>query len=192
MMVKLLRDSIKMKSMYQITYISFNVPIGIILVAQKKGRVIYVSIGNPDSSTDLKNGMFSWIKKKFPGFDIKESDNDDPHNEFLIDVRSQVVEYFEGGRKHFDIPCEMTGTNFQKSIWKEIEKVPYGETISYGELAANAGNPGSARAAGNACGKNPIPLVIPCHRVIASNGKLGGFTGGLEMKMFLLNIESSD
>ncbi|MCD4785665.1 MAG: methylated-DNA--[protein]-cysteine S-methyltransferase [Candidatus Eremiobacteraeota bacterium] len=176
----------------QITFISFDAPTGVIHAAQKEGKLIYVFPGGSASLVDAKRQMLSWIQKKFPDFGVKESGNDDPYNKLLEAAGNQILEYFNGKRKHFDIPYEMTGTDFQKSIWREIEKIPYGSVISYGELAVNAGNPGAARAAGGACGKNHLPIIIPCHRVIASDGTLGGFTGGLNLKSYLLKIETSD
>lgn len=101
----------------------------------------------------------------------------------------QLREYFAGRRKDFDLPLDPAGTAFQRTVWKRLQEIPYGETISYGELARRVGNPKASRAVGSANGKNPIPIVIPCHRVIASGGKLGGFGGGLPTKEALLALE---
>ena len=102
----------------------------------------------------------------------------------------QLREYFAGHRKQFDLPLAPQGTAFQKSVWRQLQQIPYGITISYGELAKRVGNPNASRAVGSANGKNPLPIVIPCHRVIAGGGKLGGFSGGLDVKQILLRIES--
>lgn len=105
---------------------------------------------------------------------------------------AQVQEYFEGKRKEFDFPYELNGTEFQKSVWKLLCDIPYGETRSYKEIAIAVGNPKASRAVGMANNKNPIAIVVPCHRVIGVNGKLVGYAGGLDMKTKLLKIESKD
>lgn len=100
----------------------------------------------------------------------------------------QLTEYFNGERTDFDLPLEITGTPFQKRVLEELAKVPFGQTVTYGELAARAGNPRAYRAVGGVMRRNPLPIVIPCHRVLACSG-LGGFTGGLDLKEMLLGIE---
>jgi methylated-DNA-[protein]-cysteine S-methyltransferase len=106
------------------------------------------------------------------------------------DALRQLREYFAGRRTEFDLPVEPAGTSFQRSVWRRLQEIPYGETISYGELARRVGKPQAARAVGAANGRNPIPIVIPCHRVIGSNGALTGFGGGLPIKEALLALES--
>lgn len=103
----------------------------------------------------------------------------------------QLREYFAGQRREFDLPLAVEGTQFQQTVWRALQEIPYGETISYGELARRVGNPKASRAAGSANGKNRIPIVIPCHRVIAAGGKLGGFGGGLPVKQALLKLEAN-
>jgi methylated-DNA-[protein]-cysteine S-methyltransferase len=102
----------------------------------------------------------------------------------------QLRDYFAGARREFDLPLAPEGTAFQRAVWRLLQDIPYGETISYGELARRVGNPKASRAVGAANGANPIPIVIPCHRVIGSNGKLTGFGGGLPMKEALLSLET--
>jgi len=102
---------------------------------------------------------------------------------------AQLREYFSGDRTEFDLPLALDGTPFQRAVWRKLMEIPYGETISYGELARRVGNPKASRAVGSANGANRIPIVIPCHRVIASGGKLGGFGGGLPVKEALLALE---
>jgi methylated-DNA-[protein]-cysteine S-methyltransferase len=102
----------------------------------------------------------------------------------------QLREYFAGARTEFDLPLTPEGTPFQRDVWQRLREIPYGETISYGELARRIGNPRASRAVGAANGLNPIPIVIPCHRVIGSNGKLTGFGGGLPVKEALLTLEA--
>jgi methylated-DNA-[protein]-cysteine S-methyltransferase len=107
----------------------------------------------------------------------------------LAEAVRQLREYFAGQRHDFDLPLALEGTDFQRKVWRKLQEIPYGETISYGELAKRVGNPKASRAVGSANGKNRIPIVIPCHRVIAGNGGLGGFGGGLTTKEKLLAIE---
>jgi len=102
----------------------------------------------------------------------------------------QLREYFSGKRREFDLPLAPEGTPFQKIVWRGLQAIPYGETISYGELARRVGNPKASRAVGAANGKNPLPIVVPCHRVIGAGGKLVGFGGGLPVKRALLAIET--
>jgi methylated-DNA-[protein]-cysteine S-methyltransferase len=106
----------------------------------------------------------------------------------LKDAAAQLEEYFARERTAFDLPLELDGTTFQKEVWAELSRIPYGETISYGELARRVGRPKGPRAVGQANGRNRIPIIVPCHRVLATNG-LGGYAGGLSMKRSLLAVE---
>lgn len=107
------------------------------------------------------------------------------------DLESELLAYFRGKRKSFDISLDLKGTDFQKSVWKELIKIPYGETRSYGNIAEAIGNKNSSRAVGYANNQNPISIVIPCHRVIGSNGDLIGYGGGLDIKIKLLTLEGN-
>jgi methylated-DNA-[protein]-cysteine S-methyltransferase len=107
----------------------------------------------------------------------------------LAFARGQLEEYFAGTRTAFDLPLHPQGTEFQLTVWDELARIPYAETISYGELARRIGQPQAMRAVGAANGRNPLPIVVPCHRVIGSNGNLTGFGGGLPAKRFLLGWE---
>jgi methylated-DNA-[protein]-cysteine S-methyltransferase len=111
---------------------------------------------------------------------------DEPFEE----VRSQLREYFAGDRHTFEIPLAMTGNPFELRVWDALREIPYGETVSYGELAASIGQPGAARAVGLANGRNPVAVIVPCHRVIGADGSLTGYGGGLERKQFLLDLEA--
>jgi methylated-DNA-[protein]-cysteine S-methyltransferase len=106
------------------------------------------------------------------------------------DARAQLEEYFAGERTSFDLELRMDGTDFQRLVWRGLRDIPYGETISYGELADRIGCPGAARAVGLANGQNPIAVIVPCHRVIGANGTLTGYGGGLERKRLLLDLEA--
>ena len=101
----------------------------------------------------------------------------------------QLHEYFSGARTSFDLPLAPQGTMFQCAVWRQLSEIPYAQTISYGELAKRVGNPKASRAVGAANGKNPLPIVVPCHRVIGANGTLTGFGGGLPVKQALLELE---
>lgn len=103
----------------------------------------------------------------------------------------QLLEYFDGSRTEFDVPLAPRGTPFQQQVWQELRRIPYGQTRSYSEIASAIGNPGAARAVGMACNRNPIWLLIPCHRVVGKNGSLTGYEGGLDMKKKLLELEQT-
>src|SRR5699024_8750818 len=107
--------------------------------------------------------------------------------DYINECKKQLLEYFNGERKVFDLKLNPKGTEFQKKIWNELIKIPYGETKSYSEIAKNIGNPKACRAVGNANNKNPIGICIPCHRVIGKNGSLTGYAGGIDKKEYLLN-----
>ena len=110
-------------------------------------------------------------------------------NTFKI-IINQLNEYFFEGRKNFSIQYRLPFTGFRSEVFKEMIKIPYGESVTYSYLAKKVGNPKAYRAVGSSCGKNPLPLVVPCHRVVSKSG-LGGFTGGLDIKRFLLELESN-
>ena len=116
---------------------------------------------------------------------------EDPRASALAACGRQLAEYFTGVRTAFDLPLAPHGSEFQQRVWREIARVPYGETISYGELARRAGAPGQARAAGAATGRNPVGIVVPCHRIVGGDGRLTGYAGGLERKRGLLELEGA-
>ncbi len=107
----------------------------------------------------------------------------------LKNTADQLHQYFARQRMSFDLPTRLDGTEFQREVWAELSRIPYGETITYGELARRVGRPKGFRAVGQANGRNPLPIIVPCHRVLASGG-LGGYAGGLPMKRALLELES--
>lgn len=107
----------------------------------------------------------------------------------LAQAARELEEYFAGERKTFTVPLSPAGTDFQRKVWAALRDIPYGETASYGDIAAKIGKPGGAVAVGQANSRNPIPILIPCHRVIGANGKLVGYTGGMHIKETLLTIE---
>ena len=111
--------------------------------------------------------------------------------ELLSMATIQLDEYFQGKRTTFSLPFKLTGTPFQLAVWKELQNIPYGKTTSYKEIAQKINKPKAYRAVGMANNKNPLPIIIPCHRVIGSNGKLIGYAGGLKLKNYLLELEKS-
>ncbi len=154
-------------------------PVGQITLVEQDG--VLVRIYMPNSNRPVEDIEFELIQ-----LDADVYQQDTP----LLDlVQSQVEEYFQGERTEFDVPLKIEGTGFQKTVWDQIASIPFGETLSYGEIAHLINKPNAVRAVGNACGNNPIPLIIPCHRVLASNQQLGGYSSGLETKRLLLQHE---
>jgi methylated-DNA-[protein]-cysteine S-methyltransferase len=140
-------------------------------IAEEKGYIVRI--------------IFDWTNKKISD-DFKKTETP-----LIKNAALQLKEYFEGKTKIFDLPLSLNGTDFQLKVWKALQNLPYGETRSYGELAALAGNPRASRAIGMANNRNPIPVIIPCHRIIGSDGNLTGYAGGLELKQKLLELEKT-
>jgi methylated-DNA-[protein]-cysteine S-methyltransferase len=115
----------------------------------------------------------------------------DPRHPVLRQARRELREYFAGKRNRFAVALDPQGSEFQRSVWKQIAKVAFGKTLTYGELARRAGRPGSARAAGAATGRNPLSVVVPCHRIMGADGSLTGYAGGLKRKRALLALEGA-
>jgi methylated-DNA-[protein]-cysteine S-methyltransferase len=113
-------------------------------------------------------------------------------DEWFSDIKVQLDMYFAGDLRTFDVPLKLVGTDFQRRVWAQLQTIPYGETISYGELAARTGNARASRAVGLANGKNPVSIIVPCHRVIGADGSLTGYGGGLDRKTWLLAHESAE
>jgi methylated-DNA-[protein]-cysteine S-methyltransferase len=112
-------------------------------------------------------------------------------NAILTRAQKQLVEYFTGKRENFDLPLKPEGTAFQRKVWNALAKIPFGQTRTYGQIAKTVKSPAASRAVGAACGRNPLPIVVPCHRVVGSSGNLTGFGGGLAMKEWLLKHEGA-
>lgn len=154
-------------------YCYLPTPIGDLLLAGERGSL--KMIGFPQGSM-RRDPEPNWIYNEQP----------------FAAVRQQLTEYFAGERKKFDLPLALQGTEFQLLVLKELSRIPYGETVSYGEIAKRIGRPKAVRAVGAANGRNPIPIIIPCHRVIGSSGDLTGFGGGLDTKTELLRLEAEN
>lgn len=120
---------------------------------------------------------------------LEDAAQADDNNPFLVKAQAQLDEYFRNKRKSFDVKLDVRGTIFQQKAWKELVKIPFGSTISYSEQAKRMGDPKKARAVGMANGRNPLPIIVPCHRVIGESGHLTGYAGGLNIKQYLLNHE---
>jgi methylated-DNA-[protein]-cysteine S-methyltransferase len=157
-------------------------PIGTLLV-ESDGRAI-TQITLP--------GKFTQKASMSPTSPNADNKTENKNSAVLSRAVKQLDEYFAGKRTEFDLPLELEGTAFQKDVWLALAEIPYGKTISYAELASMVGRPSAFRAVGQANGANPIPIVLPCHRVIASGGGIGGYGGGLEMKRRLLALEGVD
>ncbi len=126
--------------------------------------------------------------------DIAQCKNfkNDKETEFSKSVKIQLDEYFSHNRKEFDLKLNPFGTDFQKKVWLQLLKIPYGKTATYGQIAKNLGNSKAFRAVGSACNKNPLLIIIPCHRIISQNNKLTGYRAGLNIKKYLLDFEHSE
>ena len=130
-------------------------------------------------------------KLDFINKEVQEEIIEEHETALLKEAIKQLNEYFNGKRKSFDLPLEPNGTEFQNKVWNALKEIPFGETRSYGEIAKIIGNEKAARAVGMANNKNPIPIIVPCHRVIGANGKLVGYAGGLDLKEKLLELEKN-
>ena len=148
-------------------------PVGLLRLAADDGGLRLIEFPDPRHPVDA-------------GDDWKEGDN-----ALLAMTRAQLGEYFAGRRRAFDLPLAPEGTDFQRSVWMALRAIPYGVTISYRALAERIGRPSAMRAVGAANGRNPLPIVVPCHRVIGADGSLTGFGGGLPTKRFLLELEGA-
>ena len=123
---------------------------------------------------------------------FRELPNDAVHDDvWFSDIKEQLDAYFTGDRRTFEVPLNLEGTDFQRRVWAQLRAIPYGETISYGELASRVGNARASRAVGLANGRNPVSIIVPCHRVIGADGSLTGYGGGLERKTWLLAHEEA-
>lgn len=149
---------------------SFQSPIGFLTICEQDNQLTRLYLDNQDRG-------------------ISQSRNFEYHSDFLHEVYHQLNEYFAGKRKIFDLPVDSKGTAFQKAVWRELQKIPYGETRSYEDIAVAIGNKKAVRAIGQANGRNPIMIVVPCHRVIRKNRDISGFACGVEAKRYLLNLE---
>lgn len=170
--------------MNKISYTSFDTKIGKIFIASSQKGICRISLLN---GGDKEEDFFSWIKKHYPEWEIVENYED---NSTAI---KQLDDYLEGKLKNFNLKLDMKGTDFQISIWKSLMKIPYGEIRTYKDIAEKIGKPNASRAVGGANRANPFPIVVPCHRVIGTDGKLTGYGGktktNIRLKEKLLRLE---
>lgn len=155
-------------------YKIYNFAIGQLAICEENEKIVMVNrVKAEDADEIIKNN----IQKE---------------TALIKNTKQQLDEYFAGKRKKFDIPIKLEGTDFQMNVWKELLKIPYGETCSYLDIAKRIGNPKASRAVGMANNKNKIIIIVPCHRVIGSNKKLVGYAGGLDVKEKLLELEKGN
>lgn len=162
-----------------------NSPLGpLIIVANEKSVLMVENIHSQHLARELN---------KLTEVHSKSIVDDDKNSKPLASIASELNAYFNGKLTEFHTPIDIDsmGTEFQRTIWTEINKIPYGKTSTYSALAKSIGKPSSYRAVANACGRNPITIVIPCHRVLATGGGMGGYTGGVDKKLKLLDLEKS-
>lgn len=157
-------------------------PIGV-LNAMATDKAIYVVDFLDNLSWRIDQAI---VLKHLDATDVNEE------NDLLRQLEQQLKEYFAKERKDFTLPIEFVGTPFQEKVWKVLQTIPYGKTISYKEQAITVGNPKGVRAVANANGKNRLSVIVPCHRVIANDGSLAGYTGGITRKRFLLDLECNN
>ena len=164
-----------------IHYTTFPTPLGKMVAAEYKNRLCRLEfLGRKKPAAILKP-----IAKQFKA-DISRG-----KSPVLNETGKQLKMYFDGRLRKFNLPIEHNGTDFQRSVWKQLTRIPHGKTVNYGKIAERVGRPGGARAAGMAIGSNPISIVVPCHRVIGKSGDLTGFGGGLWRKKWLLEHEGA-
>ena len=159
---------------------AFDSPIGSIRVATAKRGLGYVELPHANG-----RGLAGWRRRYAPGAECREGFA--PNKRAVV----QIVEFLKAKRLSFDLPLELRGTDFQLAVWNALRDIPYGETRTYGDISAAGGTPNATRAVGNANGSNPVALGGPCHRVVASGGKLGGYGGGATLKKRLLAMEKA-
>ena len=160
-------------------------PIGVLTIVADDGAIVAIrwDTESDEREPDARNPVDAWLGRR------RAEVHEAPDHPVLAAAVTQLTEYFAGERTAFDLPLAPAGTDFQRSAWETLRGIPFGVTVSYGEQAAAMGDKRKARAVGAANGRNPIPIVVPCHRVVGSNGHLTGFAGGIEVKAWLLDHE---
>lgn len=167
----------------------YEMPVGRIRLAEKDGALIALSLaGKAHPNAFRRKGELSY---KEAGEKLMENGAVCQETELFRQTFRELTEYFAGSRREFTVPMRPSGTPFQEKVWEALRAIPYGETRSYGQIAAQIGNPKSGRAVGMANHFNPIAILIPCHRVIGANGSMTGYGGGLDIKEILLKLEGA-
>ena len=165
--------------MNQINIQFHRTEIGEVVLGSFRGKLCWLGF----EGREMRRTVEDTIKK------VSNAQSAEQDDEVLEKTRGQLDEYLKGRKREFDIPVLMVGTDFQKRVWKALMSIPYGATSTYGQIAEGIGNPRAGRAVGSACGANPISIIVPCHRIIGSNGELVGYGGGLSLKRRLLELE---
>jgi methylated-DNA-[protein]-cysteine S-methyltransferase len=169
-----------------LNYIAFDTPIGWIVVAESPDGIALVDFLGPERPS--KDAAASSVLKEYPNAELTPGDK----SELLGKTKDYILAYLTKKVPPPKIPLDLRkGTRFDRNVWSVIETISFGEFRSYGQVAAEAKSARASRAVGRACGRNPVPIFIPCHRVITSAGKLGGYSGGLDIKRALLDLEKS-
>jgi methylated-DNA-[protein]-cysteine S-methyltransferase len=161
-------------------YARVDSPVGPVWVAKTEAGICAVRLG-----AGQPEGLFTWLSKRI--------DPDPPREDpkALAPALTQLREYFSCTRHEFDLPLDIRGTPFQQAVWAEVSRIPYGTTTTYGEIARRIGHPRAARAVGGASSANPLPIIVPCHRVVGAGGALTGYGAGLATKAMLLQLEGA-
>ncbi|MEE8341907.1 MAG: methylated-DNA--[protein]-cysteine S-methyltransferase [Candidatus Neomarinimicrobiota bacterium] len=162
-----------------IHYTVFKTVVGNLGLVRDDNNFLRVYLPNEDISKSI-------LQNKYPNEDVIENES------VFEDIIDQLREYFVGNRKYFTIKTKLEIPQFYKKVLIEVAKVPYGQTASYSQIAQKTNNPRAVRAVGSANARNPFPIIIPCHRIIANSGKLGGYRGGIKMKQYLLEFETNN
>ncbi|MFV9511227.1 methylated-DNA--[protein]-cysteine S-methyltransferase [Tepidibacillus sp. LV47] len=163
-----------------IYYTEMETPIGYLTIAATTKGVCWIDFG---MSKDTFPALQRWAKRWLNTEQFVPAQNE------LDDVKQQLTDYFEKKRKTFDVQVDLYGTSFQKLVWQNLFTIPYGQVRTYKDIAMQINAPKAVRAVGGANHQNPVPIIVPCHRVIGTNGNLVGYGGGIEIKKFLLNLE---
>ena len=178
--------------MLKVKIYEYDSPCGKLYLAARKGSLCLCDWAASKNLTDTLTRLSKALDIEFI---LPETETIKPRPEkpskVIVSAMKQLGQFFNGRRKTFNIPYQMAGTPFQNAVWKSLLDIPYGKSVSYAEIAAMAGYPKAVRAAANACGDNALSVIIPCHRVIKSDGSLGGYAGGINLKKELLKFESS-
>ena len=172
----------------------YNSPIGILKISEADGKITNLSLHQKisDIASDIISGANLQQNQQQRNRQERHRQmqySNGQSSQLLQKACQQLDEYFQGKRRQFDLPLGYAGTPFQESVWRELQNIPYGETRSYEDIAVRIGNPKAVRAVGQANNRNPILLMIPCHRVIHKNGDISGFACGIETKKYLLKLE---
>ncbi|MFA9557579.1 methylated-DNA--[protein]-cysteine S-methyltransferase [Evansella sp. AB-rgal1] len=165
-----------------IYYAEMDSPIGVLTIGKTERGICFIEFG---SIKETCSNIDTWLKKRLMNVELVEDFQQ------LQEPICQLEEYFRGERTNFDLPIDLYGTRFQTLVWNKVKDIYYGETRSYKDIAIEIGAPKAVRAIGGANNQNPVPIIIPCHRVIGSNGSMVGYGGGLDKKEYLLRLEGA-